>query len=372
MLLAALLPLIAALSVLYASQPAKAKAQPASATSRKSRRRLVAPGEDSPTAAAVHAVTDELVKAAKHDVAKARRDKTRASRLAASAKRANATKADHEAALAAAAVAKESQQDAVAAAKRANEAKSKAAQHARPQKMNAQASRAAQLAAEKAKRQRAKHLAKRAQRDQSRAEKLANVSPAASSEVAKSGHENTVAARRASRAADATAVNNAATIPPPVGQKHLTKKEAALRMREYLATVNTVDAFGTRRKPNARIKVWQRYLGVVDDGIVGSKTAAAASAVGVTLPPRPRSSGAPSASIGPARIVPNNSPASIAADLRDFLTLNRTSEAYGYRGHPSGPVQEFQAAAGITADGIYGANTHAAALRYGVTLPPRP
>jgi murein L,D-transpeptidase YcbB/YkuD len=42
---------------------------------------------------------------------------------------------------------------------------------------------------------------------------------------------------------------------------------------------------------------------------------------------------------------------------------------WGTKGNPSEPVRVFQEAAGLTADGIFGPNTRAAAAELGVYLP---
>lgn len=157
-----------------------------------------------------------------------------------------------------------------------------------------------------------------------------------------------------------------------------TPTQAAHVLRMYLVQHRTsVAAFGTKQQPSRAVQDFQRHAGITADGIAGPQTYAAAQSLGVPLPPRPGSAPTtpahtPAPTPAPTPDAPPTELRRAANLLRLFLIQNKTAAAFGVRGHPSPAVQNFQRAAGITADGIVGPQTYQAAQRIGVPLPSRP
>ena len=187
-------------------------------------------------------------------------------------------------------------------------------------------------------------------------------------------HQARLAAEKrlaAAQAALSEAKKAAATAKAP-SSGEMTPKQAAVALRDYLKAHPTAAGFGYKANPNPQVQTYQRYLGTSADGIVGKKTRKAASAQGVTLPPRPSSnSSTNSSTLTPAQEQGDTVQAA-GLKLRDYLTAHPTARAFGTKGNPSAPVIEFQRAAGITADGIVGNQVRTAAKNVGVTIPPRP
>lgn len=143
---------------------------------------------------------------------------------------------------------------------------------------------------------------------------------------------------------------------------------AAKLLRSYLQkNRNNTIAFGTKERPNAQVRNAQRAMGILADGIVGSKTRAAASKYGVTLPARPSASTSSTTSQGQITA------AGAARLLGQYLRKNRNSvAAFGTKARPNPLVRNAQNKMGLVNDGIVGPKTRAKAKQYGVTLPPRP
>lgn len=171
------------------------------------------------------------------------------------------------------------------------------------------------------------------------------------------------------------------------------RKAAAVQLREYV--LRTGD-YGSRQKGSATVAKLQRAMGVKATGYAGPGTRKAAQALGVTIPRSRKEAqdtkaakakalaargGAKRAAATRARVAKPTAREAYdalplkgkAAVLRMFLVEHkRERAAFGYKGRPSQPVRDFQAAAGLAADGILGPRTRAKAKALGVDLPPRP
>lgn len=123
--------------------------------------------------------------------------------------------------------------------------------------------------------------------------------------------------------------------------------------------------FGAKGQPSKPVQGFQGAAKITQDGIVGPQTRAAAKSVGVTLPDKPKAAGTPTQAAAMDL-------KQMALILRQYLVSNRNNPAaWGLKGKPSAPVANFQRAAGITQDGIYGPQTKAAGERVGVPMPAR-
>jgi murein L,D-transpeptidase YcbB/YkuD len=150
------------------------------------------------------------------------------------------------------------------------------------------------------------------------------------------------------------------TAPGSTSSSTTTAKSSQQQAAQDLATyLSSGGDYGSKAKPSARVKALQSAMGgLTADGIVGPKTIARAKALGVTLP----AAGAKA----PATKTATGTAAQAAADLKSYL--ERTGD-FGSKAHPSETVKGYQKSLGVTADGIVGPKTRAAASSYGSILP---
>jgi len=139
--------------------------------------------------------------------------------------------------------------------------------------------------------------------------------------------------------------------------------DAAVELRDYIQRTGN---WGTSAHKDQTIAALQARMGMGSDaiGIAGPKTRAWASALGVTLPPKPGSpvTSAPGVTGG---VTAMQTGAAVA--LRDYLS---GTGDFGSRAKPSHTVANFQRDMGkLKNDGIVGPKTRARAQSLGVTLP---
>lgn len=139
--------------------------------------------------------------------------------------------------------------------------------------------------------------------------------------------------------------------------------DAAIDLREY---INRTGNWGTSAHKDSTIAALQKRMGMGSDaiGIAGPKTRARATALGVTLPPKPGTpvTSAPGVTGG---VTAMQTGAAIA--LRDYLT---NSGSFGSKANPDRNVAQYQKDMGkLDNDGIVGPKTRARAHVLGVTLP---
>lgn len=141
-------------------------------------------------------------------------------------------------------------------------------------------------------------------------------------------------------------------------------------LRQYLQQHYTRDGWGlggTRAMPVAN---FQTAVGIPTTGSVDAATRATAAKYGVQLPRAP--AGGVVAPI-PHQVTESTATRKQAAQLLNlFLSKNPTAAAFGFKGAPSRPVQQFQRKFGLTIDGIVGPDVRGAAASEGVSLPARP
>jgi murein L,D-transpeptidase YcbB/YkuD len=158
-------------------------------------------------------------------------------------------------------------------------------------------------------------------------------------------------------------------------------KQAA---QELAAFLKRTGRFGSDRDRAPEILAAQRDLGVAADGIVGPVTRTAAAKQGVRLPPRPAAKiaakpkptsatraptkRAAAATTRTPRPSSGRTPREAATALRVFL---QKTHRFGSKADRPAEIALAQQDLGVTADGIVGPATRAAAQRAGVTLPTR-
>jgi hypothetical protein len=153
------------------------------------------------------------------------------------------------------------------------------------------------------------------------------------------------------------------------GTVGIAPKDAAEALKTFLEAAGLA-GMGTRAKPSPDVAKLQRAMGGLKaDGVYGRVTQARAAALGVQIPPRPRSS-----SSSPARVPVE--PAAVSMAPADAATaLGRyfgSGGSPGTRQAPDKVVKQAQAAMGkLKVDGLYGDVTQKRAAALGVTLPSR-
>lgn len=230
----------------------------------------------------------------------------------------------------------------------------------------------AQLAAQEAKRRTLEAQNKKLKADAKKKAALAAQEAGELSEANRLAQEALIAEREAKLAAQQALAamkkaNNAKKneiVTPEAPSVEMTGQEAALALREYLIAHPTRAAFGYKDHPSEQVKVYQVYLGVTNDGIVGQETRTACRKYGVELPAR-SSKPAPKVTPTPA---PAPEPKALQAAKAMKADLEQPGSNWGKKGYPNPYVKAFQQAAGLTDDGIFGPATRQAAANLGVYL----
>lgn len=198
-------------------------------------------------------------------------------------------------------------------------------------------------------------------------------------------------------------------------------RAAALELRKYLLDTPTIAAFGTVGMPSPAVAAFQKIAGLTPDGIMGNATRKAAADAGVTFPKRPAAPAAPAAlavvrpavaapataapppAAAPVVVQPVMKPAAkpatvvapqvaptpaaalspapqpsaapvgydpaLARTLAPRVEQELRTKKYGY----SKPLlAQFQRAAGIAPDGVYGGGARGALVFYGQPRAPGP
>jgi murein L,D-transpeptidase YcbB/YkuD len=183
--------------------------------------------------------------------------------------------------------------------------------------------------------------------------------------------ESTAAAQQAQSnvTTAATALNAAVTsqAPPAAIQSAQAQLDAAKAAHDRELTAITQAQLEAETQRRIAAEAAQQAL------LAKQKKAAAIHHVAKALqnkPISPTPAPAPSAASEQALFL-------AATALEDFLHRFPFAESYGAKGHPSGPVQDFQAVASknghpLVRDGILGPRTRAVAELVGIVLPPRP
>lgn len=195
-----------------------------------------------------------------------------------------------------------------------------------------------------------------------------------------------------------TAKGNAAkvlkdTLPKVRVQPQIAKRDDQIRvgaklLAEFLQRNPTVAAFGYRGAPSEAVATFQKIAGLAADGILGPTTRSAATRVGVRLPDRPKPGAAaprtsslarnvpmprlpalpapqapqPPPQAAPRAAAPAGFNPAVARQLAQPIADNVRQQKYNYNRQR---VAQFQLAAGIPSDGIYGRQTSAAVKFYG-------
>lgn len=206
--------------------------------------------------------------------------------------------------------------------------------------------------------------------------------------------QRALAAALAQKAIDAKAQKDAAIAATAAAKQQADAARAAVQsapaaqnalqlgaqlLRDILTKNPTNAEFGVKGHPSSSVQSFQRLATknghkLVVDGIVGPQTRAVTELVGVTLPPRPGAAPAPAPA--PAHAAsPAPSSSAFNPTLARTLALQveknlRNPPAKNIYNYDRKLMAQFQKAAGIAQDGIYGGGTRAALMYYGATNAP--
>jgi murein L,D-transpeptidase YcbB/YkuD len=212
---------------------------------------------------------------------------------------------------------------------------------------------------------------------QSAASEAKNYQDASDAHQAAAISHSTVADAQQKQAATATQQAQQADL--AAQQAHSEQASQADRLRtaaqaldNYLRSCSSPDCFGYKGHPDAKVAAFQRIAKIPADGEVGPVTRAAAAKAGVTLPDVPPPipvEVVPSAPVDSTAVAPSGYDPALAATLAPALESHLRVKKYDYS-RPK--LKEFQTAAGLKPDGVYGGGTRGALLYYGAKSPPRP
>lgn len=220
---------------------------------------------------------------------------------------------------------------------------------------------------------------------------------AAQQSAAEAQRQRALAAALAKKALDAKAKKDAAIAAVSAAQQKAAVARSAVQsapaaqdalklgaqlLRDILTKNPTQAEFGVKGHPSADVQAFQRLATknghkLTVDGIVGPQTRAVTELMGVTLPPRPGAAPAAPHAAAPAAPVqpplasmPNQAAARLlAAQVEKNLRNPPAKNIYNY---DRKLMAQFQKAAGLKQDGLYGGGTRGALVYYGVPNAPKP